>query len=198
MLTQKQKEKVWNAASKCLISIGYKKMSLSDVADTSGIALEKIKKDYKDKGELIVDVLSEGIAHVTHTLEKSISARGKADIKLSRFVKNLLTDYETHSPMLKLVSITFQTLNEEGLLIRKLVNQDQIDRYRRNTAIIARIIAEGQSEGIFRKSNPLESAYYLRGLINSAILYWRATKYEGKLAAFADHLTRIFFTGIYK
>lgn len=198
MLTENQKEKVWHATNSCLKEIGLEKMNLADVAEKSGIPEDKIKESYKDKNDLVRNMLSAGIDQVTNLLEKSINARGKPDVKLSRFVKSLLDDYENYDPLFRLVSINFDSLNSESLYLRNLATQDQIDRYRRNTAIIARIIADGQSEGIFRKADPLECAFFLRGIINSAILYWKATKYEGSLGDFADRVMHIFLTGIYK
>jgi AcrR family transcriptional regulator len=173
-------------------------MTLEDVANKAGIDKKKLKEEYADRNSLLREMMSIGIDHITGVLEKSLNARGKADVKISRFVKGLLADYENHAPLYKLVSINFETLNKDSILLRELLNQDQIDRYRRNTMIIGRIIAEGQSEGIFRKADPLESAFFLRGLIYSAILYWSATKYEGSLGDFADRVMRIFLTGIYK
>jgi len=197
-LTEKQQEKVFSATRKCLHEIGLKKMKMADVAAESGVSEDRIKMHFPDKKAVVSELMSLGIDHVTSILEKSISARGKADVKIQRFIKKLLTDYEIHDPLFKLVSLNFQTLDEEGLLLRKLVTQDQINRYRRNTAIIGRLIAVGQSEGIFRKLDPLECAYFLRGLIHGAIRYWIATNYEGKLSDYAEQVTRIFFTGIYK
>ena len=198
MVSKKQNEKILTATKKCFVRIGLKKMKLADIATESGVSEEKIKKTYTDKNAIISELMSHGIDKVTALLEKSINARGKADVKLSRFVKSLLTDYEKHAPLFKLVSINFGTLDSEDLALRKLLTRDQIRRYRLNTTIIGRLIAEGQSEGIFRKSDPLEAAYYLRGLIHGAIRYWSATSYEGKLSDFADKVMRMFFTGMYK
>lgn len=198
MLTENQKEKVWQTANACLKKIGLEKMTLKDVAKKAELSLEIIKQTYKNKNVLIRAMMTAGIDHVTNLLEKSIHARGKPDIKLSRFVKSLLDDYENYDPLFRLISINFDSLNSESLYLRKLVTKNQIDRFRRNTAIIARIIADGQSEGIFRKADPLECAFFLRGIINSAILYWKATKYEGSLGDFSDRVMHIFLTGIYK
>jgi len=198
MLTRKQKDKIHVATSLCLKETGFEKMTLKRVANKSGVNEKKLKEEYKDINCLMREMMSRGIDHVTELLEKSLNARGKADVKISRFVKSLLEDYESHAPLFKLVSINFETLNKDSLLMRDLLTQDQIDRYRRNTMIIGRIIAEGQSEGIFRKADPLECAFFLRGLIYSVILYWSATKYEGSLEDFADRVMRIFLTGIYK
>lgn len=193
-----QKEKIWTAAKKCFREIGLKKMTLADVARESGLSEKGVKAIYKDVNSIITDLMTKGIDDVTAILEKSVQARGKADVKISRFVKTLLADYEIHAPLSKLVSINFESLDEECLLLRNLLTQEQIDRHRLNTAIIGRIIAEGQSEGIFRNADPLECAHYLRGIIQWAIRFWIATKYEGELADFSDRITRIFFTGMYK
>lgn len=198
MLTEKQKNKIHEATVICLKEIGLDKLTLAHVANQSGIDIEKMKEKYPDRDSLLREMMSKGIDNITAILEKSIGARGKADVKISRFVKSLLADYENHSPLFKLVSINFEALNKESYTLLQLLTQDQIDRYRRNTMLIGRIIAEGQSDGIFRRADPLECAFFLRGLINSAILYWGATKYEGALEDFADRVMRIFLTGIYK
>jgi AcrR family transcriptional regulator len=198
MLTRKQKDKIYVATTLCLKETGLEKMTLKDVANRSGINEKKLKEEYPDGNSLMREMMSRGIDHLTGLLEKSLNARGKADVKISRFVKSLLEDYENHAPLYKLVSLNFESLNKDSLLLRDLLTQDQIDRYRRNTMIIGRIIADGQSDGIFRKADPLECAFFLRGLINSAILYWSATKYEGRLDDFADRVMKILLTGIYK
>jgi len=193
-----KKEKIWAAAKKCFRELGLKKMTLADVARESGLSEKDVKALYKDVNSIIIDLMTKGIDDVTTILEKSVQSRGKADVKLSRFVKTMLSDYEIHAPLSKLISINFESMDEECLLLRNFLTQEQIDRYRLNTAIIGRIIAEGQSEGIFRKADPLECAHYLRGIIQWAIRFWIATNYEGELAGFSDRITRIFFTGIYK
>ena len=198
MLSEREKKKVAEAARVCFREIGIEEMTLEDVARESGIPVRKIKATYPDINALITTLMSGGIDAVTALLEKSITARSKADVKLSRFVKALLTDYEVHAPLFKLVSINFETLDNEDRLLRNLLTKEQIDRYRRNTVIIGRLIAEGQSEGIFRKADPLECAYFLRGIIHGAIRYWSATNYEGRLADFADIVMRLFLTGVYK
>lgn len=198
MLTNEEKKKIIDAAKNCFGKAGLKKLTFRYIAEEAGIDPDKIRKEYKTAKNLISEVMSIGIDDVTAILKKSLVSRSKADVKLSRFIKRLLTDYEVHAPLFKLVSMNFETLDDECLALRKMVTQDQIDRYRQNTMIIARLIAEGQSEGIFRKADPLECAYYLRGLIHGAIRYWRATHCDGNLGDFADRLMRTFLTGMYK
>jgi len=192
------KEKIFTAAKICFKNFGLKNMTLACIAKEAGLTEKEIKTYYKDVYSLVSDLMTKGIDDVTAILEKSIHSRGKADVKLSRFVKTLLSDYEIHAPLSKLVSMNFEYLDEECYMLRNLLTQEQIDRYRLNTVILGRLIAEGQSEGNFRKADPLEYAYYLRGLINAALRYWIATKYEGALADFAENIMRTFFTGIYK
>ncbi len=198
MLTDDEKTKVLDITKKVFHRLGLENMTMSDVARESQIPEPRLKKEYHDKDTLIKALMSKGIDDVTSILEKSIGSRGKADVKISRFVKSLLSDYEIHAPLFKLVSINHETLDKECLLLRNLLGQEQIDRYRKNTVILGRLIAEGQSEGIFRKADPLECAYYLRGLINSAVRYWQVTRQEGNLEEFADRVMRMFLTGVYK
>jgi AcrR family transcriptional regulator len=198
MASEKQQKKIWDAAKKCFRETGLVKMTMEDVARESDIPVNTLKELYKNKSELISELMTHGIDHVSTLLAKSLNARGKVDVKLSRFVKALLSDYEIHAPLFKLVCMNFETFDKECQMLHKIIAPEQISRYRQNTVIIARLIAEGQSEGIFRKANPLECAYFLRGCIHGIIRYWTATRYEGKLEDYADKVMRMFFTGIYK
>lgn len=198
MFSEEEKSKVWEATKDSFHENGLKEMTLADISEKAGISEEKIKENYNSKDDIIIELMSRGIDDVSQILQKSIHSRGKADVKLSRFVKTLLRDYEIHAPLFRLVSMNFQNLDDECLELRKLLTQDQIDRYRLNTVIMGRLIAEGQSEGIFRKADPLECAYFLRGIIHGAIRFWQDTKMEGELGDFADRVMRIFLTGVYK
>ena len=104
-----------------------------------------------------------------------------------------------HAPLFRLTSINFLTLDDVDLGIQRSLSKPDLERYRQNTAIIGRIIAQGQSEGLFVKDiDPLEAAYILRGMVNAAIKYWDLLKKDEPLHSHADTVTRLFLKGVYK
>lgn len=91
-----------------------------------------------------------------------------------------------------------ESLNENDLVLKGVLEPEKIEKYRQNTAIIGRLISKGQMEGSFVDCNPLEAAYMLRGLIVSAIRYWQVTGKSQPLENYADTVMRIFIKGIGK
>ncbi len=199
VLTQEEKEQVFIAAQTIFSEMPVSKVSLKDIADASNVNVKKITSDYEDSQTLLHSILVEGIEDTTKLFIRMVDARGKADIKLIRLVRELLRRYQRHSPLFRLTSINFQTLSEIDLEMHNVMTFEDLERYRQNSAIIARIIAQGQSEGLFVKDvDPLEAAYLLRGMISNAIQYWQLLKKEEPLDAHADIVTRVFLKGVYK
>lgn len=199
MLNNETKEKVFQIAQKIFSTKPLKEISLNEIAAESGVELRELREEFKSPEELLCAVLTRGIEEATKLFIRMIDARGKADIKLSRLVRELMRQYEEFAPLFRLVSINFLSLDEIDLGIHGTLTKEQIDKYRQNTAIIGRIIAQGQSEGLFsRDIDPLEAAYLLRGMINWAIKHWQYLGKEEPLANHAELVSRIFLKGVYK
>jgi AcrR family transcriptional regulator len=198
MIGEKEKTAVHKAARELFDKKGIEQTTLADIASAARLDLKIVKRQYANSSEVLREILSEGIDVTSKYFQKIVNERGKADVRLTRLVKELLRRYEEHYPLFKLVSISFESLNDEDLQLRGILTKEQIDRYRQNTAIIGRLIAQGQSDGLFLDANPLETAYLLRGMINAVIKYWRITDKGGSLASHADALMKLFLKGLCK
>ena len=198
MLTQEEREKIFNAAQKIFDEKGVHDATLEDISDASGIALPTIVENFNNKSKILNEILSGGIEVITQYLHKLINERGKSDVKITRLVRKLLQSYEEYYPMFKLIGINMESLNQEDLELKGVLEHEKIERYRQNTTIIGRLIAKGQSEGIFADINPQAAAYLLRGMITAIIKYWQATGKTQPLENFADLVTKIFIKGISK
>ena len=198
MIGEKGKASIHKAAKDLFSKKGVEQISLAAIANGANVDLKAVKKQYGNSTEILREILSEGIEETSRYFQKIVSERGKADLKLTRLVSELLRRYEEHYPLYKLVSISFESLNDEDLHLRGILTKEQIDRYRQNTAIIGRLIAQGQSEGLFVDVDPLETAYLLRGMINATVKYWHiATKGES-LASHAGTLMKLFLKALSK
>ena len=78
----------------------------------------------------------------------------------------------------------------------KMLEDDLLWRSLQNTAIIGRLIAQGQSENLFTDVDPLEAAYLLRGMIGAAIRFRRIACKEDDMRDHADIIMRVFLKGL--
>ncbi len=198
MIGEKEKTSLHKAAKEMFDKKGVEGTTLAAIATAAHVNPKTVKKQYAKSSEILREILSEGIDVTSRYFQKIVNERGKADVRLTRLVKELLRRYQEHYPLFKLASINFESLNEEDLQLRGILTKEQIARYRQNTAIMGRIIAQGQSEGLFVDADPLETAYLLRGMINAAIKYWQITNKGESLASHTNVIMKLFLKGLYK
>lgn len=199
MLSKEDREKVLAAAQDLFNQKPLSEVDMKAIAEASGISQTEITEEFKNPREILRTIVSQAIEEATKLFIRIVDARGKADMKISRIVRELLRQYELCRPLGRLVSINFMTLDEQDIEIQRIMTKDQIDRYRQNTAIIGRVIAQGQSEGLFSKDiDPLEAAFLLRWMINGTIKYWQYLGKEEPLTEHAELVSRIFLKGVYK
>lgn len=193
------KKLVLEAAKRRFLQQGLDKVSLEDVAEEAGVTISKIKAIFPTPTDILRGLLTMGIDETTASISNILARRGKPDLKINHLVRELLKRYDQHYPLDKLVSISFETLGEESLVLRGVLSAEQVERYHQNTAIIARLIAKGQSENLFISNvDPLEAAYVLRGMINFVIKFRDATNNKVPLINYARNIIRIFLKGLYR
>jgi hypothetical protein len=123
---------------------------------------------------------------------KAINDRGKADVKLTRLVRELMTRYAQNPSVFHVLNLSVEAVQQEEGLLLPIISEESVDAYRQATAIIGRLIAQGQTEGVFTDGDPLEAAYLLRGMIRSAIFFRRVAGREDDMRDHADVVMRIF------
>ncbi len=196
MSKEKEHEVILSAAQELFAQKGAANVSLDDVAAQAGIDNKKLKTHYPDVESILDEILERDIADSSDLFTKIINDRGKADIKLTRLVRELLTRYQKSYPLFQVISMSIDNTAADDQVLRGRMKQEHLDRYRQNTAIIGRLIAQGQSEGLFTDVDPLEAAYLLRGMISAAIRYRKVTGKNDDMRDHADVIMRVFLKGL--
>jgi AcrR family transcriptional regulator len=196
MAKEKEKEAVLAAAQAIFNRKGVSATTLEDIAKEAKIDLKHVKNVYGSADAVLQEIISKDVEESSDLFTKIINDRGKADIKLTRLVRELLTRYQKSYPLFQLAAISLESLGPDEEFLRSKVSKQHVDRYRQNTAIIGRLIAQGQSENLFTDVDPLEAAYLLRGMIGAAIRYHRVAKKDDDLRDHADIIMRIFLKGL--
>lgn len=193
---EKDKSEILAAAQEVLARKGIDQLTLEEVAKQLKSDVRQVKAAFASKEALLGDLISKDMEESTELFIRIINDRGKADIKLTRLVRELLTRYQKSFALFNVMSVGADMLPGEESPIRGYLRKEHIDRYRQNTAIIGRLVAQGQSENLFTDIDPLEAAYLLRGMISAALRYRTSTNKEDDMRDHADTIMRVFLKGL--
>lgn len=196
MSKEKENEVILIAAQELFAEKGATNVTLDEIAAGAGMDTKKLQSHYVDIEQILDEILERDIADSSDLFTKIINDRGKADIKLTRLVRELLTRYQKSYPLFQVISMSIDNTAADDQVLRGCLKQEHLDRYRQNTAIIGRLIAQGQSEGLFTDVDPLEGAYLLRGMIGAAIRYRKVTGKNDNMRDHADVVMRVFLKGL--
>jgi AcrR family transcriptional regulator len=199
----KEKEKdvkiadaVLEAAQKVFERKGAKYATIEEIAAEAKLDAKKVKAVFPNVEAVIQEVLDRDVEETSELFTRTINDRGKADVKLTRLVRELLTRYQ-HSYVLScVVSEGVETGDENEPFVKAQLTKRHVDRYRQNTAILGRLVAQGQSEGLFTDVDPVEAAYLLRGMIGAAVRFRKVTEKRDDMRDHADIIMRIFLKGL--
>lgn len=175
---------------------GANDATIDDIAKEAKLDAKKVKGLYPSVEALLDDIIDRDVSESTELFTKIINDRGKADIKLTRLVRELLTRYQQSYPLFQIISMSVDNTAADDQVLKGRLKQEHLDRYRQNTAIIGRLIAQGQSENLFTDVDPLEAAYLLRGMISAAIRYRKVTEKDDDMRDHADIIMRVFLKGL--
>lgn len=196
MSKDKETDTIMNAAQEVFARKGANEATLEDIASEAGIDAKKVKAAFPNVEAILDEILDRDISDSTELFTKVINDRGKADIKLTRLVRELLTRYQKSYPLFQVISMSLDHTAADDQVLRGRMKQEHLDRYRQNTAILGRLIAQGQAESLFTDVDPLEAAYLLRGMISAAIRYRKVTNNTDDMRDHADVIMRVFLKGL--
>lgn len=196
MSKDKEKESILLAAQDVFARKGATEATLDEIAKEAKLDSKKLKAHYNSVETILDEIIDRDISESSELFTKIINDRGKADIKLTRLVRELLTKYQKSYPLFQVISMGVDNNAADEQALRGRLKQEHLDRYRQNTAIIGRLIAQGQSENLFTDVDPLEAAYLLRGMISAAIRYRKVTQREDDMRDHADIIMRVFLKGL--
>lgn len=191
-------EKIIDTARALFTKVGFKNTTMDMIAKECGVDKKMIQKHFKDTLDILEKIVGKGVKELTDIFTRIINERGKSETKLSKLVSAILKQYELDFEFFKILETSFHYAEEDGWLENSLI-VDHFNQHKQNTAMIGRLIAQGQSEGQFIDSiDPVEASYLLRGLIRAEVKYWQDIKRKKKLSDKVDNILRVFFKGIGK
>jgi len=163
-------EAVMTAARTLFVLHGYEYTSMAQIAKAAGLTKGAIYFYFKDKAELLCRLLTEAEANSFGPISRTIhNSQASAEDRLILFVNavsKLGIDHREQLLLPVLMAVEFSSSSAPaGVLVRAI--------YARWTAMLEKLIAEGQATGEFKESlDPTNTAITLVALVDGLLLQW--------------------------
>jgi AcrR family transcriptional regulator len=183
--SQRRREDILKKATELFDRQGYANTSLDDIARAVGIAREGIYYYFKNRAEILLNIIEPRSLALIHGLRKIVGASDRSfPEKLHDAVRNHLEQFDLHCLEMT-VSLRDGHL-EEARAVRAVMARI----WKEYEALWTRLIAEGQRAGEFRAmGDPKMLAFGILGMCN-----WLARWYDPKKGVPISELVESYFT----
>lgn len=185
-----KREAILRAAIKVFARSGYFNSKVSDIAGEAGIADGTVYLYFKSKEEILHSVFDRTMAEFIEEGKNEIAAFERADERLRRIAQIHLEKLGADRDL----AIVFQV---ELRGSTKFMQEFSAAGFAAYLDIIRSTIADGQKQGIFRKTlNPKICAKVFYGALDEMVTNWILSKNHYELAPLAAAVLEIFFGGV--
>jgi AcrR family transcriptional regulator len=157
----KRRVQVLEAARKCVVALGYERVTVRDVAETAGVSTGTIVHYFGDKDTMLEAALLDKVQDTGIAFRAALAGAQSAWDRLERLVAASVPDTDDVRDEWRLW-LTFwgEVTRNERL---RMVSERQ---HRRWTRFLSRIIAEGMTSGEFAPVDPDTTATQVAALID--------------------------------
>ena len=184
-------QRILNSAIKIFARKGFHHTRVSEIAQEAGVADGTIYLYFRNKDDILIKVFEESLRQIIDRFEKELKKEPDPISRLERFIWLHLELLEENQALAEVLQVE---LRQSHKFMKEYVPVE----FLRYIDIIAQILKEGQSEGVFKKDiSPGIFKRALFGALDELSLHWVLTK-KGKsyIKSSAEQVCKIFLRGI--
>ncbi len=184
-------QRILNSAIKIFARKGFHHTRVSEIAQEAGVADGTIYLYFRNKDDILIKVFEESLRQIIDRFEKELKKEPDPISRLERFIWLHLELLEENKALAEVLQVE---LRQSHKFMKEYVPVE----FLRYIDIIAQILKEGQSEGVFKKDiSPGIFKRALFGALDELSLHWVLTK-KGKsyIKSSAEQICKIFLRGI--
>lgn len=155
-----KREKILDAAMRCLARYGVIRATMDDIANELGMKKASLYYYYKNKEAIFIDALEREIVVMHHTITGKFKQDQLVSEKLKLFIKGIIGYFKKKSELFEL-NISAMIDNHE--LIKNLDDRLKC----KNSDFLARLLREGMDKGEFFNGDAEKIADFLRTMLNA-------------------------------
>ena len=172
--TRSTRDAILDATDRLLARYGYKKMTIDDLAQEVGIGKGSVYLHFSSKEEIALS----HIDRIIERLKKNLASIAEKPIPADERVKQMLVE----RVLFRFDSVQHysQSLNDLLAYIRPSLLERRKQYFEEEAKIFARVLNDGQTSGVFRMENSLDTARSMLTATNSRLPYSLSTEELGK------------------
>ena len=172
--TRSTRDAILDATDRLLARYGYKKMTIDDLAQEVGIGKGSVYLHFSSKEEIALS----HIDRIIERLKKNRASIAEKPIPADERVKQMLVE----RVLFRFDSVQHysQSLNDLLAYIRPSLLERRKQYFEEEAKIFARVLNDGQTSGVFRMENSLDTARSMLTATNSLLPYSLSTDELGK------------------
>jgi len=172
--TRSTRDAILDATDRLLTRYGYKKMTIDDLAQEVGIGKGSVYLHFSSKEEIALS----HIDRIIERLKKNLASIAEKPIPADERVKQMLVE----RVLFRFDSVQHysQSLNDLLAYIRPSLLERRKQYFEEEAKIFARVLNDGQTSGVFRMENSLDTARSMLTATNSLLPYSLSTDELGK------------------
>jgi len=191
MKAENKHSKIISAATKVFAKKGFFTARISDIAKEAKVADGTIYLYFNNKYDILLSVFEEEVGKIVENTEKLLSAECDPRKQLEIFVTQHLLAMKKNKYLAEVIQIELRQPH-------KVIKEYRDKKFNKYTGIIAEIIRNGQTAGIYRpdiKADLAKRAFF--GALDEISRVWNAsleTNYS--VEVIATQMLSMFLTGI--
>jgi len=186
-----KRERILNAAVRVFAKNGFYATRVSEVAKAAGVADGTIYLYFASKDELLVSLFEDRVERLLAFMKRELPLRKDARERLRAVIELQLGLLEGERDLAEVITIILRQST-------KLMKEYAAPRFMAYLDAIAKVVAEGQAEGLFRADvSPSLVARATFGALDGIALTWALGRAEhGALGRAAKQLADVLLRGL--
>lgn len=188
-----RKKAILEGAAYLFAENDFHDVKMDDIASQIGISKGTLYLYYKNKDDLFLSIIKEGINRLQKILEQAISTDEDFVSVLKILVHDFLYFFEMHTPFFKILQ---SDLNKMSLESHREMHLAAEQVYIEFSELLEKLMRKGKGEVISDSLDPMIPAMALRGLLTSFFHQRLLMGNNIPLDQYADSLIDIFLHGV--
>lgn len=186
-----KRERILRAAVRVFAQNGFFATRVSDVAKAAGVADGTIYLYFRSKEEVLVSLFEDRVGRLLAFMDRELPKLATASERLRAVIDMQLGLLEEEPEMAEIITVILRQSTQ-------LLKEFAAPKFIAYVDAIARIVVEGQSEGVFRTDvSPHVAARIVFGALDGITLTWALGRAEqGALARAATQLADVLLRGL--
>lgn len=179
------RDAILDATDRLLTRSGYKKMTIDELAAEVGIGKGSVYLHFESKEEIVLSHIDRIIERLKKKLYEIAAKRASADSRLKEMlVERVLFRFDS-------VQHYSQSINELLAVLRTKLLERRQRYFGEEARILAEVVADGQTNGIFVKGDPFDAANTMLLATNSLLPYSLSAAELGERKEIAKRTSKI-------